>query len=230
MSAVVVSYEKAYDGCWADDPSSMIDPSASVWSTSYAGGSASAAASNNIVPRTKETFSLHVSAAALRDECSVTNHVLHSLVPEVLKRPGDFSAEDLGYIADACSRFAVHPHGEGSLWTWSMLIAQRRQAKAGRGGGVQVHRHADAPPPAAAAAAADAAAGSTGSLEDVSMDEDQLREHHHAVAPPPPAVVAASVFAAGRVGAFFTTLFCSKTLTDDTSQYGPCINQSDTRE
>lgn len=45
-----------------------------------------------------------------------------------------------GFIADACTRFLVHPHGEGTTWTWSMIIAQRRQAEregaaAGAGGG-----------------------------------------------------------------------------------------------
>ena len=45
------------------------------------------------------------TALDARDECSVTNHVLQALVPEALSRPEEFTSEDLGFIADACSRF-----------------------------------------------------------------------------------------------------------------------------
>ena len=40
--------------------------------------------------------------------------------------PPSSSAEQLGYVSDACARFGVHPKGEG-MWDWNAVVRKRRK-------------------------------------------------------------------------------------------------------
>ena len=64
--------------------------------------------------------------SSVADGRSSANHVLQALAPEALHRTTEFSSQQLGYIADACARFGVHPKGEG-MWEWDIVVRKRRK-------------------------------------------------------------------------------------------------------
>ena len=91
LISVIVSYEKAYDECWRDYPVSPFAIESECRSTRK---------------DADERFRLRVSEAenAIRDACGAAKSVLHALAPVVLHDPDAFTAEELGFVADACSR------------------------------------------------------------------------------------------------------------------------------
>jgi hypothetical protein len=64
--------------------------------------------------------------ANVADGRAVANHALQALAPQALRRASEFSAEQLGYVSDACARFGVHPKGEG-MWDWNAVVRKRRR-------------------------------------------------------------------------------------------------------
>ena len=60
------------------------------------------------------------------DGRATANHALQALAPQALRRASEFSAEQLGYVSDACARFGVHPKGEG-MWDWNAVVRKRRK-------------------------------------------------------------------------------------------------------
>ena len=66
--------------------------------------------------------------SALADGRATANHVLQALAPRALQRPERYSAAQLGYVADACARFGVHPKREG-IWNWASVVRRRRRAE-----------------------------------------------------------------------------------------------------
>lgn len=71
---------------------------------------------------------------SLQDGRASANHVLRALAPEALRRSREFSATQLGYIADACKRFGVHPKGEGTR-EWNDVVRKRRKEEREEGKG-----------------------------------------------------------------------------------------------
>ena len=61
-----------------------------------------------------------------RRRAATANHALQALAPQALRRASEFSAEQLGYVSDACARFGVHPKGEG-MWDWNAVVRKRRK-------------------------------------------------------------------------------------------------------
>ena len=66
--------------------------------------------------------------ANVADGRAIANHALQALAPQALRRASEFSAEQLGYVSDACARFGVHPKGEG-MWDWNAGVRTRRRAE-----------------------------------------------------------------------------------------------------
>ena len=64
--------------------------------------------------------------AGAADGRATANHALQALAPQALRRASEFSAEQLGYVSDACARFGVHPKGEG-MWDWNAVVRKRRK-------------------------------------------------------------------------------------------------------
>ena len=64
--------------------------------------------------------------ANVADGRAIANHALQALAPQALRRASEFSAEQLGYVSDACARFGVHPKGEG-MWDWNAVVRKRRR-------------------------------------------------------------------------------------------------------
>ena len=64
--------------------------------------------------------------AGAADRRATANHALQALAPQALRRASEFSAEQLGYVSDACARFGVHPKGEG-MWDWNAVVRKRRK-------------------------------------------------------------------------------------------------------
>ena len=64
--------------------------------------------------------------AGAADGRATANHALQALAPQALRRASEFSAEQLGYISNACARFGVHPKGEG-MWDWNAVVRKRRR-------------------------------------------------------------------------------------------------------
>ena len=142
LVVVVVSYEKAYDECWIQKRKKEgIKREEEKEVEKKKDQQASNAGRTRRAPLRDDGSGGGCGGGGggdeaaweldLRDQCSVTNQVLHVLAREVLSRPGDFTPDDLGFVADACARFTVHPRGEDSTWSWPMLIAQQRRQRAG---------------------------------------------------------------------------------------------------
>ena len=64
--------------------------------------------------------------AGAADGRATANRALQALAPQALRRASEFSAEQLGYVSDACARFGVHPKGEG-MWDWNAVVRKRRK-------------------------------------------------------------------------------------------------------
>ena len=112
LVAVACAYERAYEECWLD------------------GGD---------VPRRTEKEDEKTKGknlfdakrrrvSALADGRATANHILQALAPRALQRPERYSAAQLGYVADACARFGVHPKREG-IWNWASVVRRRRRAE-----------------------------------------------------------------------------------------------------
>ena len=97
--AVVCAYEKTYDDCWLVRDDSADDSA---------------------------DRSVDHSRIARADGRAAANHVLQALVPRVLRDASAFTSDELGYVADACARFGVHPKREG-IWNWTTVILRRRR-------------------------------------------------------------------------------------------------------
>jgi len=77
-------------------------------------------------PHTSDEKKKLFSSGTVADGRSVANRVLRALAPQALLRASEFSSDQLGYIADACARFGVHPKGEG-MWHWASVVRKRRR-------------------------------------------------------------------------------------------------------
>ena len=102
--ALVCAYEKTYDDCWLEN-----EPRREPRPEPERAGSSDDS-----------------DSAARADGRAAANHVLQALVPRVLRDTSAYTSRELGYVADACARFGVHPKREG-IWNWTSVILRRRR-------------------------------------------------------------------------------------------------------
>jgi hypothetical protein len=113
LVAVACAYERAYEECWLD------------------GGDVPRRTEKEKTEGEKKNALFDAKrrrVSALADGRATANHVLQALAPRALQRPERYSAAQLGYVADACARFGVHPKREG-IWNWASVVRRRRRAE-----------------------------------------------------------------------------------------------------